>query len=326
MAKKPAFNPYQVITDTILASLEKGVQPWRKGWTALGGALSRPVSGGTGKPYSGVNVLLLWAAQSERGYHSETWHTYKGAQGKGGQVRKGEKGTRIVKWLFLPFKENGKVKLDASGEPVTFAKMRLYTVFNACQIEWEEGSKHDPGPRPTIEEDTVLIDGGKRSEAGDEYEDAKVILEAWSEQVTITHGGDSAFYRPSNDFIQLPHFEQFHGEAEYFSTAFHEVIHSTGHSTRLNRFKKERKGSYKQAYAFEELVAELGAAFLCADAGINQPEEPREDHAQYLNHWLEVLKDDPKAIVSAASKAEKAAKLVLTTAEHPGIEKQQAAK
>ncbi len=324
MAKKPAFNPYQVITDTILASLEKGVQPWRKGWTALGGALSRPVSGGSGNPYNGINVLLLWAAQSERGYHSDTWHTYKGAQGKGGQVRKGEKGTRIVKWLFLPFKEKGQVKLDANGEPVTFAKMRLYTVFNACQIEWAEGSEHDPGPRPTIEEDTVLIDGGKRSEAGDEYDDAKVILDSWADEVTIMHGGDSAFYRPSDDFIQLPHFDQFHSEAEYFSTAFHEAIHSTGHSTRLNRFKKERKGSYKQAYAFEELVAELGAAFLCADAGINQPEEPREDHAQYLSHWLEVLKGDPKAIVSAASKAEKAAKLVMAKAGEAG--QQQAAK
>ena len=169
-----------------------------------------------------------------------------------------------------------------------------------------------------------MIEGGKRSEAGDEYEDAKVILDSWADEVTITHGGDSAFYRPSDDFIQLPHFDQFHSEAEYFSTAFHEAIHSTGHSTRLNRFKKERKGSYKQSYAFEELVAELGAAFLCADAGINQPEEPREDHAQYLSHWLEVLKGDPKAIVSAASKAEKAAKLVMTKASEAG--QQQAAK
>ena len=317
MAKKPTFNTHQVITDIILASLEKGVRPWRKGWTALGGALSRPVSGGTGNPYNGINVILLWAAQSERGYHSDTWHTYKGAQGKGGQVRKGEKGTRIVKWLFLPFKENGQVKLDANGEPVTFAKMRLYTVFNACQIDWPEGSEHAPGPAPTVEDH----DG---SQAGDEYEDAKVILDSWADEVTIRHGGDSAFYRPSDDLIQLPTFEQFDSEAEYFSTAFHEAIHSTGHSTRLNRFKKERKGSYKQAYAFEELVAELGAAFLCADAGINQPEEPREDHAQYLAHWLEVLKGDPKAIVSAASKAEKAAKLVVAKAGEAG--QQQAAK
>jgi antirestriction protein ArdC len=324
MATKPLFNPYKVITDTIIALLEKGVQPWRKGWTSLGGALSRPVSGGTGNPYNGINVLLLWAAQSECGYHSDTWHTYKGAQGKSGQVRKGEKGTRIVKWLFLPFKESGQVKVDAKGEPVTFAKMRLYTVFNACQIEWAEGSEHDPGPRPTIQEDTVLITGVELVKAGDQYEDAKVIIDAWADEVTITHGGDSAFYMPADDFIQLPHFDQFHSEAEYFSVAFHEAIHSTGHRTRLDRFKKERKGSYKQAYAFEELVAELGAAFLCADAGISQPEEPREDHAQYLGVWLEVLKGDPKAIVSAASKAEKAAKLVMAKAGE--AEQQMAAK
>jgi len=180
-------------------------------------------------------------------------------------------------------------------------------VFNACQIEWAEGSEQAPGPPPTVEDH----DG---SEAGDNFEEAKVIFDAWATEVEIRHGGDSAFYRPADDHIQLPLFEQFETEAEYFSTAFHEAVHSTGHKSRLNRFKKERKGSYKDAYAFEELVAELGAAFLCCDAGISQPDEPRADHAAYLGHWLKVLKDDPKAIVSAASKAEKAAKLVLAKA------------
>jgi antirestriction protein ArdC len=150
------------------------------------------------------------------------------------------------------------------------------------------------------------------------------IMNAWATEVEVRHGGGSAFYRPSDDFIQLPHSVQFEDEAAYFETAFHEAIHSTGHKSRLNRFKKEHDSSYKDDYAFEELVAELGAAFLCCDAGISQPEQPRPDHAAYLSHWLKVLKDDPKAIVRAASKADKAAKLVLAKAVE--VEQQQAAK
>ena len=312
------FDPYQVITDTLITSIEAGTPAWRCGWNKLGGALTRPISGGSGNPYNGINVLLLWCSGQAQGFHSDTWHTYKGAKGKSGQVRKGEKGSRIIKWLFFPLKDTvtGQVKLGPNGEPMTFGKMRLYTVFNACQIEWEEGSKYAPGHVPTVEDH----DG---SEAGDNFEDAKVIFDAWATEVEVRHGGDRAFYRPADDFIQLPTFEQFEDEAEYFSTAFHEAVHSTGHSSRLNR-KAKRKGSYKEAYAFEELIAELGAAFLCADAGISQPEEPRADHASYLASWLKVLKDDPKAIVKAASRAEKAAKLVLAKAAE--AEQQQAAK
>lgn len=312
------FDPYQVIADTLIASIEEGTPAWRCGWKKLGGALTRPISGGSGNPYNGINVLLLWGSAQAQGFHSDTWHTYKGAKGKSGQVRKGEKGSRIIKWLFFPLKDTvtGQVKLDSNGEPMTFGKMRLYTVFNACQIEWEEGSEYAPGPVPTVEDH----DG---SEAGDNFEEAKVIFDAWATEVEVRHGGDRAFYRPADDFIQLPTFEQFEDEAEYFSTAFHEAVHSTGHSSRLNR-KAKRKGSYKEAYAFEELIAELGAAFLCADAGISQPEEPRADHASYLASWLKVLKDDPKAIVKAASRAEKAAKLVLAKAAE--AEQQMAAK
>ena len=162
-----AFNPYQVIADTLIASIEAGTPAWRCGWKKLGGALVRPVSGGSGKPYNGINVLLLWGSAQEQGFWSNEWHTYKGAQAKDGQVRKGEKGTKIVKWLFLPYKDakTGKPQLDENGEPVTYARLKLYTVFNACQIDWAEGSEHAPGPQPTV----VDHDG---SQAGDNFEDA----------------------------------------------------------------------------------------------------------------------------------------------------------
>ncbi len=301
------FNPYQVITDTLIASIEAGTPAWRCGWTKLGGVLTRPVSGSTGKHYSGVNVLMLWFSAMEQGFHSDVWHTYRGAASKNGQVRKGSKGTKVLRWVVSEKREKGKPIIGPAGEPEPSGFMKPYTVFNACQIEWEEGSEYAPPPPPKVEDH----DG---SQAGDNFEDAKVILDAWATEVDIRHGGDSAFYRPADDFIQLPLFEQFHDEGEYFSTAFHEAVHSTGHKSRLNRFKREHDGDYKEDYAFEELVAELGAAFLCCDAGISQSEQPRPDHAAYLGHWLKVLKDDPKAIVRAASRADKAAKLVLAKA------------
>lgn len=301
------FNPYQVITDTLIASIEAGTPAWRCGWKKLGGVLTRPISGSTGKPYSGINVVMLWFSAMEQGFHSDVWHTYKGAASKNGQVRKGSKGTKVLRWVVSEKREKGKPIIGSDGEPETYGFMKQYTVFNACQVEWAEGSEHAPGPPPKVEDH----DG---SQAGDNFEEAKVILDAWASEVEIRHGGNSAFYRPADDFIQLPLFEQFHDEGEYFSTAFHEAVHSTGHKSRLNRFKKEHTRSLNEDYAFEELIAELGAAFLCCDAGISQSDQPRPDHAAYLSSWLKVLKGDPKAIVKAASRADKAAKLVLDKA------------
>ena len=317
MAKKK-FDAYQVITDSIIDALEAGTQPWRAQWNGLGGCGLRPVSGASGKDYRGINVLLCWAAAHGAGYWSNQWHTYKGAQGKGGQVRKGEKSTRIVKWLFFPKKDaSGNVVIGRDGKPVTISYPKLYSVFNACQIEWAEGSEYATGPEPTIEDH----DG---SEAGDNYDQAKAVFDAWTDVVPVEHGGNRAYYAPSDDRIQLPKFEQFEDEAAYFSVAFHEAGHSTGHESRIDRQFGKRFGN--EAYAFEELVAELTAAFLCADCGISQPEEPRADHASYLASWLKVLKNDKKAIITAASQAEKAAKLIRENAEVSTEEAAQAAK
>jgi len=303
---KQKFDAYQVITDSIIEALEAGTQPWRAQWKGLGGCGLRPVSGSTGKDYRGINVLLCWATAQATGYWSNQWHTYRGAQGKGGQVRKGEKSTRIIKWLFFPAKDgNGKPRFDSRGEPITIPYPKLYSVFNACQIEWEEGSEYDPGPMPTVEDH----DG---SQLGDNYAEAKRVLDAWHEVVPVTYGGNRAYYSPSEDRIQLPKFEQFEDEATAVSVDAHECGHSTGHEDRLARNFSGRFGG--QAYAFEELVAELTAAFLCADFGINQPAEPRPDHASYLASWLKVLKGDKRAIITAASQAEKAAKLILDNA------------
>ncbi len=308
MAKTPKkFDPYQVITDSIIDALEAGTQPWRAQWKGLGGSTLRPLSGATGNPYKGINVLLCWATAHSMGYWSNQWHTYKGANGKGGQVRKGEKSTRIVKWLFFPKKdERGQPVIGRDGQPVTIPYPKLYSVFNACQIEWEEGSEYAPGPEPTVEDH----DG---SEAGDNHGKAKDVLDAWTDVVPVEYGGNRAYYSPTEDRIQLPRFEQFEDEAAYFSVAFHEAGHSTGHESRLDRKFGKRFGN--EAYAFEELVAELTAAFLCADCGISQPEEPRADHASYLASWLKVLKGDKRAIIKAASDAEKAAKLIQENAD-----------
>ena len=300
------FDPYQVITDSIIEALEAGTQPWRAQWQGLGGCSLRPISGSSGKPYRGINVLLCWLTSQSEGYWSNVWHTYRGAKGKGGQVRKGQSGTRIVKWLFFPKKDaSGNVVIGKDGKPEQIGYPKLYSVFNACQIEWEEGSEHAPGPEPTVEDH----DG---SELGDNYAEAKRVLDAWHEVVPVTYGGNRAYYSPSEDRIQLPKFEQFEDEASAVSVDAHECGHSTGHEDRLDRKFGKRFGD--DAYAFEELVAELTAAFLCADFGINQPEEPRADHASYLASWLKVLKGDKKAIITAASQAERAAKLIMDNA------------
>lgn len=270
---------YSRITDRIIAQLETGVRPWTQPWTSSA-SVSRPLRH-NGEAYSGVNVLLLWAEAMARGFQAPTWMTFRQALALGGCVRKGETGSTVVYANTL-----ARAETDESGEEqlrrIPFLK--AYTVFNVEQIDGL-GEGHAPEPAPAVNPD-----------------DRIALVEAWFATlgVDVRHGGGSAFYVPSTDHVQMPAFEQFHDAQGYYATLGHECVHWTGHAARLGRdFSRSSR-----AYAREELVAELGAAFLCADLGLAL--EPREDHAAYLASWLKVLRDDKRFIVSAAAHAQRA--------------------
>jgi len=275
---------YQTITDKVIADLERGVRPWHRPWTGDKATSSRPLRA-NGIPYQGINVVLLWIEASLKSYVSPTWMTFKQAQAVGACVRKGEKGSMVVYANAVT-----KTEADANGEDserrIPFLKS--YTVFNLAQI--------DGFPVAPIE-----------PELADRLTDADRIegAEAFFAKVgaDLRHGGTRAYYAPAIDTITMPPFAAFESAASYYATLGHESIHWTGHSRRLDRLERAPKGS--EPYAREELVAELGAAFLCADLGIS--DEPREDHASYLASWLKVLREDKRAIVTAASAAQRAA-------------------
>lgn len=291
----PAVDPYQRITDRILAELEQGVRPWVKPWTtgAGNGRVTRPLRA-TGEPYTGVNVLLLWMEAVANGYASPTWMTYKQSQALGGQVRRGEKGTPIV-YFGTTTKREDRGPEGAGDEDARQVRfLKTYTVFNVAQIEGLP-ERFRPEPEPTGE--APALPASERV----------AVVDGWFEAIdaTVAHGGAQAFYMPSEDRIQLPPFEAFRDAHGYYATRGHETIHWTRHPSRLDRsFGRERWGD--EGYAREELVAELGAAFIAADLGLAL--EPREDHAAYIGHWITVLRNDKRAIVSAASHAERAVK------------------
>jgi antirestriction protein ArdC len=271
------------ITDQIIAMLDRVTTEFRLPWYSPARNMMRPVNIASNKAYRGVNILALWATAHEKGYSSGTWGTYRQWAEAGAQVRKGEKSAYIV---F--YKELTVASEDGDGDETdTRHFARAMPVFAAEQVDGWTAPKVDAPPPPIM---TPI-------------EQAEAFVAATG--VSVTHGGDRAFYRPSTDSIQLPPREAFIGSptstpAEaYYSTALHELTHWTSHESRCNRQLGKRFGD--DAYAMEELVAELGAAFLCADLGITA--EPRVDHAQYLNHWLTVMKADKKAIFTAASKA-----------------------
>lgn len=274
----------QDVTNRIIAALEQGCAPWIKPWKD-GGDNTRPHNLSTKKPYRGINVLLLTVAGMS--YGANAWLTYKQAKALGGHVRKGEKGTQIVFWKQLTVADK-----NADGEEIEkqIPMMRFYTVFNAEQCEGlpvEEKPADDSTFSP-IEAAEDLI--GKSG-------------------AIIRHSGDMAYYNPTGDFIGLPQKKQFRDEPNYYATALHELVHWTGHTARLGREYGKRFGD--EAYAREELVAEMGAAFLCAEIGI----EGELHHDGYIEHWLKVLKRDERAIFTAASHAQRAADLVLDYAE-----------
>lgn len=281
-------NHYEAITSKIVTQIEGGTAPWRKPWSNKQGRVSRPLRH-NGKPYSGVNILILWSTAEHRGYASPFWMTYRQAMELGGQVRKGEKSELIV----YANKATKKETNDDTGEETErqFNFLKTYCVFNADQIDGlpdhfnarAAATYNNTDQAVRIADDFIAATGAE-----------------------IRIGGDRAFYSPAHDFVGMPPFESFNSAPDYYSTGLHELTHWTRAEKRLAReFGRKRWGD--EGYAMEELVAELGSAFLCADLGLELASEPRQDHASYLASWLQVLKNDSRAIFSAASHASRAA-------------------
>jgi antirestriction protein ArdC len=283
-------NIYREITDKIIAELERGIVPWVQPWTSSKQScpLGLPVNGLTRRSYSGINILLLWSAIEERGFDSLYWLTFKQCIAMGGSVRKGEKGTHVYfADKFVPQKEKARSE-ETGDEPNTIAFLKRYTVFNAEQCEGLPaglfGKVEPRQPREIVPEAEALI--------GATGADFRI-------------GGDHAFYVPSEDFIRIPNQTAYTDQINYYRTAFHELGHWTGHKTRLDRRLTTKFGTVD--YAREELVAEMATAFVCASLGI----VPTVRHADYIGNWLQVLKEDARAIVRAASLASKACDFIL---------------
>ncbi len=278
-------NIYQMITDRFIEELEQGIIPWQKPWggTTKNGAFNRVSK----RPYSLLNQMLLPKQGS--------WATFKQWSDLGGKIKKGEKSSLVVFWKVLPIEE---VKEDGTKEVKQVPYLRYYNVFHESQVENVEPL--------TLEEFTEL-------EPIEEAE--KVLRDYWNrENITVNHTlGDKAFYSPLTDRITLPMFEQFINANEYYSTAYHESIHSTMKANRCNR-EAERKGkdvSFGSSdYSFEECVAEIGSATILNILGIETPKTFKNSTA-YLQSWLRVLKNDNRFIISASSKAEKAVNYIM---------------
>ena len=279
---------YQAITDQIIAALEAGTPPWVCPWTG-GDADMAPANLSTSRRYRGINVLLLNMQLMVRGYGSNRWLTYQQARGLGAQVRKGESGTPIV---FFKMHELGAAAGVVQPEPDATRRvvplLRTFTVFNAAQIEGL------PPALVALDEPCAAWDAG-----GTAY---SILMESGA---NICHGGARAFYMPSEDRIQLPPHTAFANATDYYATALHELTHWTGHADRCNRVLGKRQGI--DAYAFEELIAEMGAAFLT-----NHCRLPGQlQHASYIASWLQALRGDKRLIFAAASQAQRAADFLL---------------
>jgi antirestriction protein ArdC len=294
--KKPSTSSrpsiYQTVTDRIISSLKAGVIPWEKPWKSprfAGGPFPRNFY--TGKPYRGINVLLLWSSD----YSSPFWLTFKQAQELKGTVRKGEHGTPIVFYKQLP--EYVKNDGDNTGEDerIPFVLCR-YTVFNVEQCDGLTLPEiSQPAIAPEVDEDELC----------------ESIVNGWENRPALHLTSPTeyrAYYRPSTDSVHMPARSRFVDTAHYYSTLFHELIHSTGHESRLNRTFGDRFGD--ELYSKEELVAEMGAAFLCAIAGIANEHTDRNTTA-YIQNWISKLQEDNRLIIHAATNAQKAVDAIL---------------
>ncbi len=280
------FDLHAHVTNQIITAMEAGTAPWRKPWTGATGGVAFPRRH-NGEAYQGINVVMLWLEAAERGYTSAFWMTYKQAQEIGGQVRKGEKSATVIK--VGRFEKADK----ESGEPVAVPFTRAYRVFNADQIDGlpeKFHGQHIEAPR----------------DLGTEADPELDAFFAATGAKIITSEDPKAFYHPLHDHVHMPPIATFHDANGYYCTLSHELTHWTGHSSRLDRFGK--KGRDREAYAFEELVAEIGSCMVYASLGL----VPDFDQsASYIESWLKALKDDKRLIFTAASAAQAACNLIL---------------
>jgi len=270
---------YEQITERIITLLSHGTVPWQKPWKARTGLPRNLVSG---KPYRGINVFLLLAMS----YESPFWLTFRQALQLGGNVRKGEKSSPVVFW------KQSTVDDKETGEPQKLLLARYYHVFNVAQCD---GLKTNPAPA---------------AEAVNAIVHPDEIIAHMPQRPVIKHGMARAYYSPREDYVGLPSRERFTDAEGYYATVFHELVHATGHESRLNRATlTEKAGFGSNPYCKEELIAEMGAAFLCGQAEI--AERTIDNSAAYVKHWLEQLKNDRTLIVQAAAQAQKAADFIL---------------
>jgi antirestriction protein ArdC len=280
------MNVYEIITERILDKLREGTVPWHRPWR--GGAAGAPRNLASGKPYRGVNVFLL----SSLGYRSPHFITYKQAAERGGNVRKGEKGAPVVFWSW---KDKRRTADDGSDATERYAILRYYTVVHVSQCEGIEAPSVPTAP------EFAPIEAAER------------IVAEMPSRPDISHGGDRAFYRPAVDRVTMPERDTFEGAEEYYSTLFHELTHATGHTSRLNRPTLVDLCPFGSTnYSKEELVAEMGAAYLAAVSGIEN--RTIDNSAAYIAGWLGKLQNDPRLVVMAAAQAQRAADFIMGAA------------
>jgi antirestriction protein ArdC len=307
-AKTGNAATYEKITDNLIALMEAGTVPWHKPWQT-----HRNV---WGRSYRGINIMILDARAQASGFGSNVWITYKQAQKEGGQVMRGEKGTAVVLWKIC--KRNGKDVEDRSNEEngdgkkrgKTFILAKTFTVFNLDQIAFGDDDDEDEEIRTRLEgqkNDTV---------ADDEATDAMVARYLEDKGPSLSHGGARACYSPSADAVSMPPIKSFDSADHYYATLFHELGHSTGHTSRLNRSEIADMNFFgDHNYSKEELTAEFTSAYLCGVTGRDNG-TIADQSAAYLANWLKVLKDDRGMLVTAAQRAQKAADLVLGVQPH----------
>jgi len=281
--KEKLTNLIQEVTDKIIKDMEAGVMPWEKTWFFVPSA-----NGSSKRTYQGMNLLFLGYERQQKNYSSPVWMTFLQAKTLGGRIKKGAEGTEII-YFEMKLKQNTtEAEADEKNRKDAFPFVRLHHVFNLDQIEGLDHLKDQITPNRVVnneEADRIILESG-----------AKIIYDQLKNE---------AFYSPATDTITLPFKEAFKSTEGFYETACHELIHWTGGPARINRISKAAFGS--EEYAAEELVAEFGASILCAHVGIPY----KTNHAAYIASWIKKLKDDPKALSTAITQAQKAVDFLL---------------